>query len=62
MHNLGPEKAFAFDTVERNSAALALTSDSIFYFAEIGPQEFETARLMTGLLETEGFAVTRGIS
>ncbi len=62
MHNLGPEKAFAFETIERNRAALALTSDSIFYFAEVGPQEFETARLMTGLLEHEGFAVTRGIS
>jgi aminobenzoyl-glutamate utilization protein B len=62
MRNLGAEKAFAFETIERNREALALLSDSIFYFAEVGPQEFETARLMTGLLEDEGFSVTRGIS
>lgn len=60
--NEGREKAFAFDVIERNRDALALLSDSIFYFGEIGPQEFETARLMTKLLEDEGFTVTRGIS
>lgn len=60
--NEGREKAFAFEVIERNRDALALLSDSIFYFGEIGPQEFETARLMTKLLEDEHFAVTRGIS
>ena len=60
--NLGSEKAFAFETIERNREALALLSDSIFYFGEVGPQEFETAGLMTKLLEQEGFVVTRGIS
>jgi aminobenzoyl-glutamate utilization protein B len=60
--NLWREKAFAFETIERNREALALLSDSIFYFGEVGPQEFETAGLMTKLLEQEGFAVTRGIS
>ena len=60
--NIGQEKLFAFDVIERNREALALLSDSIFYFGEIGPQETETARLMTKLLEDEGFAVTRGIS
>ena len=60
--NLGSEKAFAFETIERNREALALLSDSIFYFGEVGPQEFETAGLMTRLLEQEGFVVTRGIS
>jgi aminobenzoyl-glutamate utilization protein B len=60
--NHGPQKAFAFEIIERNRDALALLSDSIFYFGEVGPQEFETAGLMTRLLEQEGFAVTRGIS
>lgn len=60
--NLGREKAFAFETIERNREALALLSDCIFYFGEVGPQEFETARLMTALLEQEGFRITRGLS
>jgi aminobenzoyl-glutamate utilization protein B len=60
--NIAQEKLFAFDVIERNREALALLSDSIFYFGEIGPQETETARLMTKLLEDEGFTVTRGIS
>lgn len=60
--NEGQQRAFAFDFLDRNREALALLSDSIFYFGEIGPQEFETAGLMTRLLEDEGFAVTRGIS
>src|SRR5262249_11177274 len=42
--------------------AVATLSDSIFYFAELGMQEIETAKLMTGLLEQAGFKVERGIS
>jgi aminobenzoyl-glutamate utilization protein B len=34
--------------------------DSIFSFAELGYQEFETAGYVTGLLEKEGFRITRG--
>jgi len=34
--------------------------DSIFSFAELGYQEFETAAYVSGLLEKEGFRVTRG--
>jgi aminobenzoyl-glutamate utilization protein B len=60
--NISPEKAFAFDVVERNAKALATLSDSIFYFGEVGMQEHETAKLMTELLEKEGFKVTRGLS
>lgn len=46
----------------RNAAAVAQLNDSIFYFGELGMQEFETAALMSGLLEENGFAVERGIS
>src|SRR5437763_6702544 len=60
--NLTAEQQFVFDTVERNARAIALTGDSIFYFGELGMQEFETARLMTGLLEKAGFAVQRDIA
>src|SRR5262245_42184863 len=34
--------------------------DSIFSFAELGFQEFETSAYVTGILEKEGFQVTRG--
>jgi aminobenzoyl-glutamate utilization protein B len=56
------EKALCFDYLERNAKAIATLNDSIFYFAELGMQEVETAGLMCDLLETAGFKVTRGIS
>jgi aminobenzoyl-glutamate utilization protein B len=61
-NNLGPEKAFCFDYLDRNARAIATLNDSIFYFAELGMQELETASLMCELLEEGGFAVERGIS
>ncbi len=36
--------------------------DMIFSFAELGFQEFETSRYVTGLLEKEGFRVERGVA
>jgi aminobenzoyl-glutamate utilization protein B len=58
----GPEKSFAFDFLDRNASEIALLGDSIFYFGELGMQEFETAKLMTELLEEGGFTVERGIA
>lgn len=55
-------KQFVFETIERNAEAMALLCDSIFYFAELGMQEFETAKLMTELLEKGGFDVERNLS
>ncbi len=46
----------------RNMTAIAQLNDSIFYFGELGMQEYETAALMTGLLEDGGFRVERGIA
>jgi aminobenzoyl-glutamate utilization protein B len=61
-HNLTPEQSFLFDTIDRNARAIALLGDNIFYFGELGMQEFETAKLMTALLEKAGFKVERGIA
>jgi aminobenzoyl-glutamate utilization protein B len=36
--------------------------DSIYSFAELGFQEFETSAYVTGILEKEGFEVTRGVA
>ena len=57
-----PEKDFAEDFIDRNAQAIRTLNDSIFYFGELGMQEFETAALMSGLLEQEGFKVERGIA
>jgi len=60
--NLPPQKEVVFKSVDENAKAIALLGDNIFYFAELGMQEFETAKLMTGILEKGGFKVERGIS
>ena len=57
-----PEKAHAEDYLDRNAEAVALLSDSVFYFGELGMQEFETSGLMASLLEEGGFKVERGIA
>ena len=52
--NLASEKSFVFDFIDRNEAAVATIGDSVFYFGELGMQEVESAKLMTGLLEEAG--------
>ncbi|HWH78141.1 MAG TPA: hypothetical protein VNT76_12245, partial [Candidatus Binatus sp.] len=56
------EKKFVFDTVDRNGEAIARLCDNIFYFAELGMQEFETSGLMTELLEKAGFSIQNNLS
>src|SRR6266852_3323648 len=36
--------------------------DSIFSFGELGFQEFETSKYLTGILEKEGFKIERGVA
>ena len=36
--------------------------DQIFSFSELGFQEFETSRYITGILEKNGFQVQRGVA
>src|SRR6266853_1515316 len=36
--------------------------DSVFSFGELGFQEIETTRYLSGLLEKEGFKIERGIA
>lgn len=55
-------KSAAFDFLDRNAKAVSTLSDALFYFGELGMQEHESANLLTGLLEDEGFSVERGIS
>ncbi|MFN3890263.1 MAG: amidohydrolase [Beijerinckiaceae bacterium] len=57
-----PEKDFAEQFIDRNEQAIRTLNDSIFYFGELGMQEFETSKLMCDLLEQDGFRVERGIA
>jgi aminobenzoyl-glutamate utilization protein B len=36
--------------------------DMVFSFGELGFQEFETSKYLTGVLEKNGFIVERGVS
>jgi len=58
----GKEKKSVFDSVERNGAAIARLCDNIFYFAELGMQEFETSALMMEMLEQGGFSIQKNLS
>jgi aminobenzoyl-glutamate utilization protein B len=41
---------------------MQVMNDMIFSFAELGFQEVETSKYLTGILEKEGFAIERGIA
>jgi aminobenzoyl-glutamate utilization protein B len=55
-------KEHAFQMVEARRTFTQVVTDSIFSFSELGYQEFETSKYITGLLEKEGFRVTRGVA
>lgn len=57
-----PETDFVVDFIDRNGKAIRTLNDSIFYFGELGMQEYETAALMCDVLESDGFRVERGIA
>src|SRR5437016_928848 len=53
-------KQLAFDVVDRNAQAMADISDSIYYFGELGMQEFESTKLLKDTLTAAGFKVELG--
>jgi aminobenzoyl-glutamate utilization protein B len=53
-------KAFASDVVERNAGQIATVGDTVYYFGELGMQEFESAKFVKGVLESIGFTVETG--
>jgi len=60
--SLEEAKKSAFETVDRNADALALLGDSLFYFGELGMQEFESTKLLKETLERAGFTVETGLA
>ena len=55
-------KEHAFQGVEARRTFTQVMVDSIFSFSELGFQEVETSKYITGLLEREGFRITRGVA
>ena len=55
-------KKEAIQEVDRRQAFTQQMVDQIFSYSELGFQEFETSRYVTGILEKNGFTVERGIA
>jgi aminobenzoyl-glutamate utilization protein B len=55
-------KREALEKVEARKKLAQVMVDSIFSFGELGFQEFETSRYVTGILEENGFSVERGVA
>ncbi|HEX7114532.1 MAG TPA: amidohydrolase [Steroidobacter sp.] len=60
--DLAALKERAVAGVEARAKLAQQINDSIFSFAELGYQEFETSRYLTTLLERSGFEVERGVA
>jgi aminobenzoyl-glutamate utilization protein B len=55
-------KTEAAATVDSMAKLAQEMVDTVFSFGELGHQEFETSKYLTGILEKNGFAVKRGVS
>ncbi len=55
-------KAEALDMVEDDAKMVQEIVDMLFSFGELGMQEFETQRYLTGILEEHGFAIELGVA
>jgi aminobenzoyl-glutamate utilization protein B len=59
---LATMKADVTGSIDRMKDQAQIMVDTIFSFAELGFQEFETSKYLTGMLEKEGFKIERGIA
>src|SRR5689334_6972791 len=55
-------KTEALTKVEGRAKQIQEMVDMIFSFGELGMQEFETSKYLTGILEQNGFTVERGVA
>src|SRR5262249_15732007 len=53
-------KELANEVIERNAEQIATIGDTVYYFGELGMQEFESAKFIKGVLESVGFTVETG--
>jgi aminobenzoyl-glutamate utilization protein B len=55
-------KEEASEKVQADAKRIQVMVDKIFSFAELGFQEYESSKYLTGLLEENGFKIERGIA
>src|SRR5690242_8188767 len=55
-------KAEALTKVDARAKQIQEMVDQVFSFGELGMQEFETSKYLTGILEKNGFTVERGVA
>lgn len=55
-------KKSAFAYIDRNAGEIARIGDAVFYFAELGMQEFKTSEYTADALRQAGFTIETGIS
>jgi len=54
------QKQFAESVVTRNTQAINDLSDSVYYFGELGMQEFESTKAIADTMKAAGFTVELG--
>jgi len=60
--DLAALKKEAFEKVDARQQFVQQMVDQIFSYAELGFQEFETSKYVTGILEQNGFKIDRGVA
>jgi aminobenzoyl-glutamate utilization protein B len=55
-------KAIVIDGVEARRKLAQVMNDTVFSYAELAYQEFETSKYLTALLEKNGFSIERGVA
>ncbi|HKA43852.1 MAG TPA: amidohydrolase [Burkholderiales bacterium] len=58
--DVSEQKRHAYEAVERNAQQIATVGDALYYYAELGMQELESAKFLKETLEGIGFAVEVG--
>ena len=54
------QKKLAYEVVERNAAPINLVGDTLYYFGELGTQEFESTKFLKETLDRMGFTTRTG--
>lgn len=60
--NLAAMRADALGAIDAMKTRTQIMVDQVFSYGELGFQEFETSKFLTGILEKEGFTVVRGVA
>src|ERR1700719_2842132 len=55
-------KALTSEGVDARRKLAQVMNDTVFSFGELGMQEFETSKYLTGVLEKNGFTIERGVA